>query len=274
MNRTSSHDEEWWSPGTTWHEDSASELYHCASGLDRDDLLRLQTILTASTNKTIHEVTSRPSLRYRNSEPIPLPDASDDCVWQFGSLVRNRRSEATFGPGSLSLRELSTLLCCGNGVTAVKPSNNGVKWNLRAAPSGGGLYPIEMFMIIDRVEGLPSGIYRFDAINRSLDRVRGGVAASMMDEAFLAANLNGRPAVAIVLVAFMGRSRFKYGERAYRFALLEAGHISQNLLLASTGLGLTGLPFGGALDATLDSLLELNGVDEISVYVNLFGRGA
>jgi SagB-type dehydrogenase family enzyme len=67
------------------------------------------------------------------------------------------------------------------------------------------------------------------------------------------------------------RSRFKYGLRGYRFALLEAGHVVQNLVLAATALGLPALPLGGWYDRRVDELVGADGLDEATVYVVLLG---
>ena len=65
----------------------------------------------------------------------------------------------------------------------------------------------------------------------------------------------------------------KYGERGYRFMLLEAGHIAQNALLAANALGLGACPFGGFIDDDLDRLLGIDGLDEVSLYLIGVGRG-
>jgi SagB-type dehydrogenase family enzyme len=67
------------------------------------------------------------------------------------------------------------------------------------------------------------------------------------------------------------RSRFKYGLRGYRFALLEAGHVVQNLVLAATALRLPTLPLGGWYDRRVDALVGADGLDEATVYVVLVG---
>jgi SagB-type dehydrogenase family enzyme len=70
------------------------------------------------------------------------------------------------------------------------------------------------------------------------------------------------------------RTRFKYGLRGYRFALLEAGHVVQNVLLACTALGLAAVPVGGFYDRPVDALLGADGVNESVVYAVSLGRPA
>ena len=76
------------------------------------------------------------------------------------------------------------------------------------------------------------------------------------------------PSAAVTMIsAVFWRSRFKYGQRAYRFALLEAGHVGQSFVLAATALGLTTCPVGGFYDRRVDAFLGIDGLYEASVYL-------
>jgi len=78
-------------------------------------------------------------------------------------------------------------------------------------------------------------------------------------------------AALLVVTAMFWRSRFKYGARGYRFALLESGHVVQNAVLAATALGLPALPLGGFYDRRIDELVGADGLDEATVYALLLG---
>ncbi|HEX7582631.1 MAG TPA: nitroreductase family protein, partial [Gaiellaceae bacterium] len=81
-----------------------------------------------------------------------------------------------------------------------------------------------------------------------------------------------RDATAVVFVtSVFWRTRFKYGLRGYRFALLEAGHVVQNVLLAAAALRVAALPLGGFYDARAEKLLGVDGVDESVVYAVVLG---
>jgi SagB-type dehydrogenase family enzyme len=77
-----------------------------------------------------------------------------------------------------------------------------------------------------------------------------------------------------VLTAMFWRTRFKYGVRGYRFALLEAGHVGQNVTLAAAALRVAALPVGGFFDRRLDELVGADGLDEASVYAIVLGSRA
>ena len=146
---------------------------------------------------------------------------------------------------------------------------------LRAVPSGGALYPLELYVAALRVEGLEPGLYHFDPLRagarggRSGDSTAGDVAAlSTYPEIVVAC------AAVIFVAAVFGRTRFKYGLRGYRFALLEAGHVGQNVLLAATAFGLGAVPLGGFYDRLTDEFLGLDGVNESTLYTIAVGRPA
>ena len=96
---------------------------------------------------------------------------------------------------------------------------------------------------------------------------------AIRDAVFIPEALDGASAVFLITAVF-GRSKIKYGERAYRFALLEAGHAMQNLLLAATGLGLGSCPVGGFIDDRLHDLIGIDGVEEAALYAGIIGHPA
>jgi SagB-type dehydrogenase family enzyme len=77
-----------------------------------------------------------------------------------------------------------------------------------------------------------------------------------------------------VLTGVFGRSKIKYGERAYRFVLLEAGHAMQNICLTGTVLGLGACPVGGFIDDDINDLLNVDGVEEAALYAVTIGLPA
>ena len=139
-------------------------------------------------------------------------------------------------------------------------------------PSGGALYPLEVFAVTLRVAGVAPGLYHFDPLCAMLETVRLGTTSEEVAELSTYPEIASSCAALFVLAAVFGRTRFKYGHRGYRFALLEAGHVGQNLLLAATGLELASVPLGGFYDRRVDEFLGLDGVDESAVYMLAVGR--
>src|SRR5829696_9188569 len=81
----------------------------------------------------------------------------------------------------------------------------------------------------------------------------------------------GSAAIIFVSAIFV-RSTFKYGDRGYRFVLLEAGHLAQNAILTAAELGLAAAPIGGYMDREVDDYLDIDGLNESTIYIMLIGQ--
>lgn len=217
----------------------------------------------------LRTMTTRASRRYASRATLSLPVRAP-LTCDFDSALTARRSAERFGGDQVSLPVLASLLLRTYGITG---------WDggraLRPMPSGGGLYPLDVFIIAQRISGLRAGgLYHFDPFHEVLADL-GDVDLDALESSLNPPGLPASAAMTIVLSASFWRSRFKYGQRALRFALMEAGHLAQNMLLVATGHGLATRPIGGFLDARLTELLpDHNGVDDAPLYALLIGSPA
>jgi SagB-type dehydrogenase family enzyme len=186
-------------------------------------------------------------------------------LWQ---AIAERRSCREFGEFPVSANDLSGLLQSAYGVTHALEEH---RLPLRAVPSGGALYPLELFVAPLRVDGLAAGLYHFDPLESALAVVRDSLDGSEVASLSTYPEIVASCAAVIFIAAVFGRTRFKYGVRGYRFALLEAGHVAQNLLLAATSFGLGAVPLGGYYDRPTDGFLGLDGVNESTLYTVAVG---
>lgn len=144
----------------------------------------------------------------------------------------------------------------------------------RVAPSGGALYPLELYVVAVNVEGLVPGVYHYNAYDHRLEQLRalGTAEARERLDAMLATGLNYEEvALMLVITATPLRTTFKYGDRGFRLLLVETGHAAQNAYLAGTALGLSACAVAGFFDDEVNRTLGINGLDEISTYVMLAG---
>ncbi|TCC42905.1 SagB/ThcOx family dehydrogenase [Kribbella capetownensis] len=182
----------------------------------------------------------------------------------LADLVRGRVSCRVFRDELIGFAELATLLRAGYGVTATLD---------RAVPSGGGLYPLEVSLLVRSVDGVPAGIYHYVPLADGLERVRDeAVPVRLIRSLFLGQPWAAEAAVVLVFSAVCARSLGKYGERGYRYLLLEAGHAAQNVVLTATGLGLGSVNLGGFFDDELSGLLGLDAESEIVLYATAIGH--
>ena len=210
--------------------------------------------------------------RSRHLPSVPLPDPRRLDAG-LGSVLARRRSVRRFRTEEIDLATLSTLLDAAYGRTGQLLANEaeGIGPQLRTVPSGGALYPLEVDVFAWSVGDLTPGRYHFDPLRRALERVRAGDERAAVVARSVYPDPVGTCAVLLVLTGVFWRTRFKYGLRGYRFALIEAGHVGQNALLAATGLGLGAVPLSGFYDRAMDELLDLDGVNESMLYAVAVG---
>ncbi len=143
------------------------------------------------------------------------------------------------------------------------------KFALRPYPSAGALYPCELFVVLGGEGSYNNRPLRYDPCLHALIDFGAGVRdfrSVEMEAAGIAP-----PPCAIVITGQLERSMAKYGPRGYKFALLEAGHIAQNLILAATALDLTSLVSGSYYDLELEQWLGLDGRNDVVLSLVLLG---
>lgn len=202
--------------------------------------------------------------------PLDVPAAPQP----LDEAMLARETARAFGPEPIELAALSKLLFCCYGVTR---DNEGTDYPrpFRPVPSGGALYPLEVYVMAGRVTGLPPGLYHYDPEGHELHELRTGEEqVEHLIGLTVQQDLARQAAATLLVSAVFFRSVFKYGDRGYRFVLLEAGHLGQNAVLLSQGLGLAAAPVGGYMDRDVDRLLRLDGIEESVVYMLHFGRPA
>ena len=123
------------------------------------------------------------------------------------------------------------------------------------------------------VAGLPAGIYHYVPFADGLEQVREeAVPPPLVSSLFLGQPWAAEAAVVLLLSAVCERSLSRYGDRGYRYLLLEAGHVAQNIVLAATGLRLGAVNLGGFLDDELSALLRVDTDEEIVLYGTAVGH--
>ncbi|MCF2136320.1 MAG: SagB family peptide dehydrogenase [Candidatus Thorarchaeota archaeon] len=204
---------------------------------------------------------------YPSAERVTLPSPvtnDGDGIW---STIQRRRSVRAFTEDALSLNELSQLLWATQGITAELHD-----YQLRSAPSAGALYPIETYLVVNRVNGMPSGLYHYAVRTHELETLNLGDFASEASSGCLDQQMAQKAPVVFLWSAVFNRSAWKYLARAFRYVLLGAAHIAHALALASVALGLGSCQIGAFYDDEMNALLDLDGVEESVIYVSVVGR--
>jgi len=179
--------------------------------------------------------------------------------------IAKRRSQRDFTGEVMSLAELSHILYYSSGVTDKREG-------LRAAPSAGATYPIEVYVIVNNVESLARGIYHYIIESHELELLREGDFRNEMSRAALQERMFKQANVIVALSAVFQRTQRRYRERAQRYINFEAGHIAQNTYLAATSLGLGACAIGAFYDDQFNRLLGLDGKNESVLYLLAVGK--
>ena len=203
-----------------------------------------------------------------NAETVALP-APTLPVGPLADTIAGRTSCRRFLAEPIALAQLGDLLHAGYGVLGTIDLWG--EFCERPVPSGGGLYPLELYVLTQRVDELVGGAYHYVPLTHTLEVVRPDPLPSLLTaEMFLGQPYLSAAAAVIVVTAVVERSLWKYEDRGYRYLLLEAGHVAQNVNLSATALGLGCLNLGGFFDEDVAALLRLDD-DEVPLYGVAFG---
>lgn len=155
-------------------------------------------------------------------------------------------------------RRLSLLLLCSYGVTARMETMTGDSLYLRAAPSAGGLYPAEIYLIVRGLAFMPPGIYNYQCRTHSLVRFWDDAVWPQLQAACYWHRVTEQTHLALAISAVFQRSAWRYEDRAYRRICLDTGHLLGNLELAGNLADYRPHLIGGFDDKLADELLFLD----------------
>lgn len=209
---------------------------------------------------------------YPHCSRIALPDGPrrrhpvERTIWK-------RRTRRAFTRKGISLLQLGRVLRCAYGVTGRSADDSAPfpVTDLRACPSAGALYPLEVYPVVLRSRKLSVGVYHYNVPDHALERLVAGDFRSQLESNLLGIEMAPGADAALLISCVLDRTLTKYGERGYRFILIEVGHLAQNVALACEAFGLNSVYIGGFYE---DGLAELLGTDrrhEPVQYVILLG---
>ena len=217
---------------------------------------------------------SRPPFQFRTypgAERVDLPGRDFDLPQPLGEVLQRRKSVRDFLLRPLDLALVGRLLYASFGVLGDRKVE-GVWIYDRPSPSAGGLYPLELYVATQAVEGLVDGLYHYDARAHQLEVRQRGLLQAALAGAILAPDAVRSSNLVIMISAIFQRTLWKYGERGYRYVCLDAGHLGQNLYLVATALGLGPVGIGGFFDEDLNRLAGLTIGEEEVIYLMCVGQ--
>jgi len=187
------------------------------------------------------------------------------------SLI-NRGSGRSFGVDPVTLEDAAILLDLSYGWNHKREfvSEEG-SISFRYVPSAGRLYPLELYLVIHQNQNMDEyDLWHYEPNTHAIELIHHAKSEDIRS-VFVECPVPMPPMI-LFLTGVLPRLSWKYGERAYRYALLEAGHVGQNLLLAATALNLVSCPIVGFYDDAVHDLLDVDGISEIVLYSFFIGH--
>jgi len=251
---------------------SLSELYHENTKLHP---MTFQQMIPLSDFSTADlQAMSRAYKQYPNLPRVKLPaiEGIDQNGRTFDEVVSSRRSVRDFADLELDLDDLSKILHQSYGITGELPGKDGFRQDLRSAPSAGALYPAEIYVAVRKVAGVEPGIYHYNVPHHEIELLIPGDPTEQIYEVCCGQEYVRQTSIVVLISGLLARTKLKYGERGYRYALLDIGHLGQNLYLSCASLELAVMTTCGFFDDEANKLLRIDGVDEAVMYVAFIGK--
>ena len=177
-------------------------------------------------------------------EIIQLQKSMATSSIRLHDAIQKRRSVRNFSARPLNVKQISSLLWAAQGITDASRG-------LRAAPSAGALYPLELYLV------KADGVWHYLVKSHALERITTNDVRGSLSKAALSQQAVALAPADIIIAADFSRTTRKYGERGHRYVHIEVGHVAQNILLETQALGLAAVTIGAFDDQTVHDLLRL-----------------
>ena len=183
------------------------------------------------------------------NEAVMLPKPAATGELPLEQSLSRRRSVRAYRDAAIDLAEIGQLLWAAQGITDPQ--------GYRTAPSAGALYPLELYVVTGRVQGLAAGVYHYEPEPHRLVKTERGDQRRPLARAALSQSWVGEAAAVLVFAADYERTTRKYGERGIRYVHMEAGFAAENLFLQAVSLGLATVVVGAFDDDEVAGVLQL-----------------
>lgn len=264
-------------PFTTFKFDnSIAIIYHENSKLDELSARILGMRVESLRNEFFLERASQPFKIYPSTQIIQFEENEDPFIEDnLLKVIKNRKSIRKFKKYKISLKELYYILHYSYGITRSAPiyGLQKGKWYYRMVPSAGALYPLEIYIVILNGE-IKKGLYHYRPDKNCLEKIKTGSFVNTLN-GIIFAEPNVKlfdASIIIIITAIFERVLIKYGDRGYRFILMETGFVSQNISLICEALGLGSCMIGGYLDDEVNKFLEVDGLTESALNIIIIGK--
>jgi SagB-type dehydrogenase family enzyme len=194
---------------------------------------------------------------YPEAQKIELASFEPSQLMSLDRALRQRKSIRDFQAKPISHGQLSYLLWASTGIQRIEEG-----YAFRTAPSAGALYPIETYVVVNNIRKLQAGVYHYSVNNHELEQIKQGEFQQAIATAALGQEMCASAAAVFIWTAVFERCKWKYGQRAYRYIYLDAGHIAENLSLSAVSLNLGSCEIGALYDDHVNVIVGIDGTEE------------
>lgn len=200
---------------------------------------------------------------------LPKPQTTQENDVNLLSLINQRTSVRAYANEAITQSELSYFLWCTQGVK----SKRNDKATFRTVPSAGARHSFETYLLLNNVQGLKKGVYRYIASKHAIIPVNLDESISdLLLSSCLGQGMVTSSAVTFFWAADIYRMEYRYSQRGYRYIHLDAGHVCQNLYLAAESRGCGVCAIAAFDDDETNTSLGLDGEKEFVVYIASLGK--
>lgn len=186
----------------------------------------------------------------------------------FVKILWKRRSNRIFTDKEMTLDQLSFLLWSTQGVKSIRGNNYAT---LRTVPSGGARHPFETYLYIRKIDGVEPGLYHYLPMEHELELLERKDPEDEKLKDQINNSLCGQKWALLANVIFYYsiipyRGEWRYAFDAHRVMMMDAGHVTENLYLACTALGLGTCAIGAVDEAVGNPIFGIDGEEEYFFY--------
>lgn len=199
--------------------------------------------------------------RYHRYQYNALPVVQKPSITLVEAMAK-RKSYRKFKDDGLPLEKLSSVLKFS---ISVNEESKGFK--KYSFPSGGGFYPIETYLIVNKVSDLEAGLYHYATVDHSIAKIKESDECSLQEvNQLYGCSFDSVPPVILHMTMVKSRTIHKYGSLAYVLSLSESGYRGQNIYLAASAFDLGVCAMGGGNYEKINQLLGVDGVNEHHIH--------
>jgi SagB-type dehydrogenase family enzyme len=203
---------------------------------------------------------------YPHAEKVELPAFEPGQPVSLDKTLRQRKSIRDYQDRPISKDQLAYLLWASTGIQRIEDG-----YEFRTAPSAGALYPIETYVIVNNVKSLEAGAYHYAIRSHQLEILQQRDLRLQTAAAALGQTMCASAAAVFIWTAVFERCKWKYGQRAYRYVYLDAGHVAENLALAAVSLNLGTCEIGALYDDQVNAIISIDGTEESTICMAAVG---